>query len=358
MKNNKNIYKNKLCAFGILIILSIYFNIKRRVIKVGVFGCRHDKNIGNHLTKYAMHIKLTELGYKPYIITTNQKKVNTSFLNQKTNMIIVENYSELKESDFDILLVNSDQTWRKWDKYFYDYGFLKFAKNWNKLKFVYGASLGYDYWAFHKKDEEIIKPLIKKFSETSVREAGSIKLIEQHFGISPKLVLDPTLIIDKKYYINLIKNYKSNIIKKGSYIFTYIVSRSRAEKEMEPFINEARDRLNYKVYNYRMHNDSLIEDFLYHLKNSKAVITNSFHCTIFSILFKKSFITFNYNYTGMERLKSLSKLLGFENRIFYINQKPNISLLNIIPNINYEILDKKRKESIDFIIRNLNLFKY
>ena len=122
-----------------------------------------------------MHVKLTELGYKPYIVTTNNKKVNITFLNQTTNMVIVKNYSDIKEKDFDILLVNSDQTWRKWDIYFYDYGFLKFAGNWNKLKFVYGASLGFDYWDFNKEEEEIIRPLIHKFTETSVREQGSIK---------------------------------------------------------------------------------------------------------------------------------------------------------------------------------------
>ena len=127
---------------------------------------------------------------------------------------------------------------------------------------------------------------------------------------------------------------------------------------MESFINESRDRLNYKIYNYGINNESLIEDFLFQIKNSKAVITNSFHCTIFSMFFEKPFITFNYNYTGMERIKSLSELLGFENRIIYVNQKPDMSLLNIIPKINHDILDKKRKESNDYIIRNLNLFKY
>ena len=325
-------YKNKLWIFAFLIILSFYILKKKRIIKVGVFGCRHDTNIGNYLIKYAMHIKLTELGYKPYIVTTNHKKVNISFLNQTTNMVIVENYSDIKETDFDILMVNSDQTWRKWDIYFYDCGFLKFAEKWNKLKFVYGASLGFDYWDFNKEEEKVIEPLIKKFSETSVREEGSIKLIEKHFGISPKLVLDPTLIIDKKYYLDLIKNYKSKINNTENYIFTYIVYR--LEKDMESFINESRDRLNYKIYNYGINNESLIEDFLFQIKNSKAVITNSFHCTIFSMFFEKPFITFNYNYTGMERIKSLSELLGFENRIIYVNQKPDMSLLNIIPKIN------------------------
>ena len=303
-----------------------------------------------------MHIKLTELGYKPYIVTTNHKKVNITFLNQITNMIIVKNYSDIREDDFDILLVNSDQTWRKWDIYFYDCGFLKFAENWNKLKFVNGASLGFDFWNFNKTDEEIIEPLIKKFSETSVREQGSIKLIEQHFGISPKLVLDPTLIIDKKYYLNLIKCYKSKIINNGNYIFTYNVYR--IEKETKSFIDEAMNRFNYDVYYYVNSNHSSIEDFLYHLKNSKAVITNSLHCTIFSVIFHKPFVTFNYNYTGMERIKSFSELLGFENRIIYSNQTPDVNLLNTTPKINYQILYKKIKESNDYLLRNLKLFKY
>ena len=349
-------FKNKLYIFAFLIILFILLHKKKRQIKVGIFGCRHDSNVGNFLIKYAMHIKFIELGYKPFIVTTNHRKVNITFLNLTTNMVIVKNYSDIKENDYDILVVNSDQTWRKWDIYFYDCGFLKFAENWNKLKFVYGASLGFNYWDFNKKEELIIEPLIKKFSEISVREQGSIKLIEQHFGISPKLVLDPTLIIDKKYYLELIKGYNSNITKDKNYIFTYIVWK--LENDMKQMINEAKKRFNYTVYNYVIGNDSLIEDFLYHIKNSKAVITNSFHCTIFSVLFQKPFITFNYNYTGMERIKSLSELFGFENRIIYENHKPDINLLNITPIINYRVFYKKRKESNDYILRNLKLFKY
>ena len=342
MSINNSFSKKKLFFFCILIILSIFFLFKKkRQIKVGIFGCRHDSNVGNFLIKYAMHVKFTELGYKPFIVTTNHLKVNITFLNQTTNMIIVKNYSDIKENDYDILIVNSDQTWRKWDIYFYDCGFLKFAENWNKLKFVYGASLGFNYWDFSKKEELIIEPLIKKFSEISVREQGSIKLIEQHFGISPKLVLDPTLIIDKKYYLDLIKGYNNNRTKNENYIFTYI--KLNYEKDIKPLIKEAKKSFNYSIYNYIINNNSLIEDFLYHIKNSKAVITNSFHCTIFSVLFEKPFITFNYNNTGMERIKSLSELLNFENRIIYENQKPDINLLNISPIINYQIINKKRK---------------
>lgn len=302
-----------------------------------------------------MHTILSELGYEPYIVTTNHKNVNISFISKTTNIIVIDNYSEIKENDFDILLVNSDQTWRKWDKYFYDYGFLKFAEKWNKLKFVYGASLGFDYWRFNEKDEEIMRPLIKNFSDISVREQGSIKLINKHFGISPKLVLDPTLIIDKKHYLNLIKNYNSNINDTIDYLFVYFVYN--LPKEIKYFLEQVKKELNYHIYYFKLNNNSLVEDFIFHIKHSKAVVTNSFHCTVFSILFEKPFLSFNYNFTGIERIKSLSELLGFTKRIIYINQKPKIQFLINPPEIDKKKLYNKQKESLNYLKNNLNLYR-
>ena len=104
-------------------------------------------------------------------------------------------------------MVNSDQTWRKWPycnyKYFYDIAFLKFAENWTVPKIVYGASLGINIWEYNKEDEKIAKLLLKKFKAVSVREKGSIQLIENHLGIKPDFVLDPTLLIYKHLIIKI-----------------------------------------------------------------------------------------------------------------------------------------------------------
>ena len=54
-------------------------------------------------------------------------------------------------------MVNSDQTWRKFSKHFLDIGFLRFAQDWHIKKFVYGASLGFDYWSFSPKEVMIMK---------------------------------------------------------------------------------------------------------------------------------------------------------------------------------------------------------
>ena len=128
--------------------------------------------IGNNLLKYAMHIILSKLGFDPYIIGMRFHNQNISFIKSVTNLRIIKNsFSEIKENDYDILMVNSDQTWRKWNKdykYFYDIAFLKFAEKWNKIKFVYGASLGRNVWQYNKSDEEIAKYLLKDFKSISV----------------------------------------------------------------------------------------------------------------------------------------------------------------------------------------------
>ena len=88
-----------------------------------------------------MHSKLKELGFVLYMIGTNYKQREINFLKIYTNCrIIKKNFSEIKQKEYDYLMVNSDQTWRKFStKHFYDIGFLKFAKNWKIPKFIDGA---------------------------------------------------------------------------------------------------------------------------------------------------------------------------------------------------------------------------
>lgn len=350
--NNISFFLRLLCLIliKILFIFLIYLK-KKSLLKVGVVGVRHETNIGNNLLKYAISIKLTELGYIPYIIGTVWNRYNNIiFLNKKTNLVIIKNnFSEIKSKDYDILIVNSDQTWAKFDKHFYDYGFLKFAENWTIPKFIYGASIGKDFWTFTKKDEEIAKKLLKNFTSISVREIDSIELIKNHLGIIPELVLDPTFLIHKKYYLNLIKGFKGNIIKNKKYIFVYnIANNSFVYNSMK----NASKILNLEIYYFPLNNGSLVENFLYYLINSKAVLTNSYHGTIFSIIFNKPFIT-TYSKGKKSRFNSLGKLFNISERFLRIGHQPKYDLLTKPLNIDNKILKAFRQKSINFIKQNL-----
>ena len=347
----------KFKIFLLLIVFYFFFknknNNNKKKLKVGVIGLRHETNIGNNLIKYAISIKLKELGFIPYIIGTHYNNTDINFLKNNTNCVVIKKkFKEIKRNEYDILMVNSDQTWRKLDENYLDYGFLKFAANWNIPKFVYAASLGYDYWNFTKKDEKIAKFLLKKFTGISLREKGSIKLVEEHLGIHPSFMLDPTLLIDKKYYLNLIQNYKSNFNINKDYILTYLVI---SEHNTKQFIKKACNKFKYKHYKVTMNDKNSIEKFLYGISHCKAVITNSFHGTIFSIIFNKPFISFIFKMSPKERLYSLKHLFKLENRIIEYNEKPDINLLKIPLNISDSLMKLLKNKSINFLKKNLGI---
>ena len=303
-----------------------------------------------------MYIKLLELGFDPYIIGTRYGNSNISFLlNNVKVRLINKSFSEINKNDYDILMVNSDQTWRNQrNKFFYDIAFLNFSKNWNNPKFVYGASLGIDFWQYSKAEDDIAKSLIKHFNGISVREKGSIRLIESHLGFKPIFVLDPTFLIDKKYYLNLIKNFKIENVIDNNYIFIYTLTYSKGIKNLMKIITK---KHRYKIYLIDINVVNQIQKFIYGIYKCKAVITDSFHGTIFSILFNKPFISFVSNSRGKERFNNLKEIFNLHNRIINDNSYPDINLLEKPLDINKNILNSLKKKSIRFLKANLFLSK-
>ena len=337
----------------IKIIKIIHHNQNKK--KVGVIGLNHSQNVGNNLLKYAIFIKLSQLGFDPYIVGKKSLNHNISFIQAYTKIKLIQNnFSEIQKNDFDILLVNSDQTWRKWDNNFYDIAFLKFAEKWEKPKFVYATSLGLDFWEFNETDENIAKYLIKNFSGISVREKGSINLIHKHLGINPLFVLDPTLLINKKYYLNIIKNFKSEKFLDKNFIFVYLLRNSTHIKN---FIIDTSQKLDYKIFYVNIRHENQIKNFIYGVSHCKAVITDSYHGTIFSIIFNKPFISFSPKLNGVERFNTLKQVFGLKERIYDYNftSIPNINLLKKTLKFNKTKLNLLKKISLNFLKQNLNI---
>ena len=328
----------------ILLIYIFYKNSKKRGKKIGVISLRNEVNIGNNLVKYAISKKLKELGFIPYIIATHFQNYNITFINESTNLIIIKNnFSEIKENEYDVLMVNSDQTWNKYDDNFYDYGFLKFAESWNIPKFAYAASYG-DSWVLNKQDEIIVGKLLKQFIGLSVRERTAVEILQKKFGINSQHVLDPTLLLDREDYLELIKNYRSNISKNENYAFSYIITPTEAKLNI---VKEIALKLNYNVYFVLLNNNTSIQNFIYLISNCKAVITNSYHGTIFSIIFNKPFITFGD--PKAKRFDSLLEIFEIKSRIITNYIIPDLSLLKIPLNINMTLLKLLKKKSLNFL---------
>ena len=309
------------------------------------------------LVKFSMYTKLKEYGLDPVIICTTRKKNNIDFLRKNVKFKEIKyNFTELKEKDYDILMVNSDQTWSTCQKeHFYDYAFLRFAQKWAIPKFTYAASFARIKWPYSNETNTIIKFLLKNFTGISLREKDSIKEVENNLGIKPAFVLDPTFLIDKTYYLNLIKNFNLKFNYKENYICVYQLDNNEI---IQKFIKESSKALNYKVYKVSIFEKNYVENFLFGIYISKAVITDSFHGTIFSIIFNKPFISYINSKRGRVRFYSLKETFNLGKRILFPkkNSKPDINLLTKPLNINKRLFNKLKKFSIKYLKRNLGIY--
>lgn len=342
-----------------ILYIQIYFKIKnKKKKKIGVISVYHAQNVGNILVKYSIFIKLKEYNFEPIIVCPiNETPVDIDFLikNNINNTIINKSFSELNEKDYDYLIVNSDQTWNiVQPKYLLDYGFLRFAENWTIPKFVYAASLGVEYWPYSKEFDNAAKRYLRNFTGISVREKGAVNLVEKHLGIKPFYTLDPTFLIDKKYYLDLIDNFKKDFDYSVKYLFVYQLDNNDFIKK---FINDVSIELNYTIFKFNLFEKNFIENFLFGINISEAVITDSFHGTVFSIIFNKPFISFVNSNRGRLRFYSLNETFNLKNRIFFPNMQnmPSISILKKPLNINHSLLKNLKKFSIKYLEKNLNL---
>ena len=323
--------------------------------RIGVISLENSNNIGNNLVKFAMFIKLKELNFDPIIIALTIYK-NIYFVKNQMKLIeINKSYDELNETDFDYLIVNSDQTWSNYNpKYFLDYGFLKFSENWNIPKLVYGASYPFDKWLYSKTLTQKMTLLLKKMKAISVRELPTINFAKKYLNATTEFVLDPTLLIDKKYYLDLIKNYNGNFDSNKSYLCVYQLDKN---KNIRKFIYKSASKLKLSIYNVNLENENYIEDFLKCINISKAVITDSYHGTVFSILFEKPFISFINKGRGNTRFYTLRYIFNAKNRIISknVNTKNKIKYLKHQHKINKDIFEKLKNRSLLFLKKHLQI---
>lgn len=332
IKNSKKL-KNKIGIILSLFILMFFFNFKqkneeyknisffnlhsKKMKRIGVTSLRNDINVGNILVKFAMFNILDVLGLNCSIITPkrSKKEIDLSFLNRTINshLINIINLSNLNEKDYDYLMVNSDQTWCFFNKKrFYDVALLEFAKNWKIKKFIYGASMRTYNWLIKNKNNQSLKKKFLNFDEISFREKETVNIFQKYYGLHSSLVLDPTLLIDKQYYLDSIINFEPEIKLNNKYIFVYQLDKN---KFLEKIIKDASTKFNLIIYEFKLDKKDYIENFIYGISKSRCVITDSYHGTIFSIIFLKPFIAFSNKVRGKIRFDSLKEVFNLFNRI-------------------------------------------
>lgn len=246
-------------------------------------------------------------------------------MSENLRMRKIRNFSEIQKEDYDAFVIGSDQIWRP--SYAYkpiEIAFLSFAKNWKNIKRIsYAASFGVDTWEYTYAETEQCEALIKLFDAISVRENSGVKLCEKYLHCKAVHVLDPTMLLTVNDYISLFEN-KSLVNPQGQ-LLTYILDET-SEKAL--IIQKVAEHYHYQPFrsNSRYEDEDApleervqppVEQWLKDFYDAKFVVTDSFHATVFSILFGKPFIVVANKDRGISRLRSLLDMFNLENHIIY-----------------------------------------
>lgn len=278
-----------------------------------------------------------------------------------TSVVTKSNIKRLNNR-FDVFICGSDQIWNPigWQPTF----FLDFVSQEN-TKISYASSVARDILS---KDEiNFIKKYIQKFNAISVREEKSANLLRRE-GIAVEVMPDPTFLLEKNDWEGIV----ANRLIKEDYIFAYFLGSDIMYREAAiAYANIHKKKIVFipfmqrNVFDWeKKHKEYMVEnvgvtEFLSLIKYADAVITDSFHGTVFSIIFEKSFYNLerfmNDDVNSMNsRLETLFDGIQIGDRKGYVlpEKIQEFTEQEIINIQNYQI--ERRKIGLSFLESALN----
>ena len=292
-----------------------------------------------------------------------RKKNFLSFHEKNSNLTqTFYSYKELYNTnfDFDVYCVGSDQVWNPNTATSIEPYFLTFAPHKAK-KISYASSFGVS----KIQEPELrnrYKQLLNNIKILSSREMQRVQLIKEITGRDAINVLDPTLLLNKKEWEEFA--ICDNAYKNGKYIVLYNIHESDAILSLAYKIHKEtgypilkickRAILLPKYKNVINIKTAGPAEFIGLIKNAGFVITNSFHGTVFSILFEKKFFSIMpEKANNNSRVEDFLRLLKLEDRLFYDSSIPINSIEYNTP-INYESVKQSinyyKDKSIEYLI--------
>lgn len=191
---------------------------------------------------------------------------------------------------FTTIISGSDQVW---NPNFIDPIFLQNFVDGDINKISYAASLGCK--TMPKELTELYKKCLHSFNAISVRESNGQEMLKS-IGINSQINIDPTLLIDASHYRSISR--RVSCIKKP-FAFCYFLSTDREYKtQVQKYVGEHRIEAvgfsaNKEDYQWLQNTGPMGPlEWLWLVDNADIVLTNSYHATIFSLIFKTPFYTF------------------------------------------------------------------
>lgn len=255
----------------------------------------------------------------------------------------------LNQYNFDCFVVGSDQVWRPIYSPGIESYFLNFlGENRNIRRVSYAASFGVDNVdEFTKLQLDICSEYAKKFDAISVRENSALDILRVDFGVEePKLVTDPTLLLKKEDYEELV-NKDAQVKPSSGNLMVYVLDKS---PDKEKVVESVSLLTNYKTFTVLPNSVTgvypPVTQWVKGFMDAEFVVTDSFHGVVFSLLFNRQFIAIGNKGRGLARFTSILGQLGLLNRLILSDDQSVEELLN--NPIDYVDVNKKLDEFVDY----------
>lgn len=335
-------------------------------MNIAILTFSKSRNYGANLQCYALTKFLSLKGYCVEQIDIQRPRPKMSFLGKllrfhdniifpwfrkKYLNVFTKKYKTVEQLEnnppnSDAFIVGSDQVWNpnltgSLDPLIY---FLSFVPSGRK-KIAYAASFGFDEWT-----DETLKPkvknLLQSFHSIGVRELEGKEICKKTFDVKSEIVLDPTFLLDS--YDDVCGIYESKKLSDELIYFTF-----KKDKKISDAVLSISYKLRSKpvllcgirpLKGFSLRRFVSVPNWLRSIRYAKYVVTDSFHCTVFCILFHKQFITTPAVENRNGRLRNLLDIFGLQERFCGSSTEilhHGIHLMNTP--IDYNVVDSKKR---------------
>lgn len=277
-------------------------------------------NYGSLLTAFALYKTLTNLGYKGRLINYGNfggfgKAFIRKYLPLTKRCLNKDDFSKLNDitntfilgADNLINLAVSELDWVSRNLF-------NFVSNDKKRLMISGSIGEWDGTTQNKQEHNYIKYLLDKFNSVSTREEHGKDVFENVFGVNADWVNDPVFYLQKDDFVELTRNIKEDYSNK---IMQYVLYPTSETKKIVEYTkkNMGLDTIKFdgndNVKYFSNSKNKSVENWLKAILESKLVITDSFHCVAFCLIFNKDFVCIKNTHATV-RFLSLFKRLGIQ----------------------------------------------
>lgn len=322
---------------------------------IGIVSIYDMNNVGNRLQSFALYRALESLGHHPTVIPNTPyappgapeapatesvvetarrlvsardwwalgekarrmlvmtlrgralRRFTAAYLRVDPRAITAPGEGERLREDYDVFVAGSDQIWNPGFRSGSPTDFLRFARPGQRI--AYAASFGVA--ALPEEYARHYREMLDGFEQVSVREHSGADIIADLVGRDVDVTLDPTMLLPVEEWHRLADRAPRQ--PNTPYLATYLLWKSDREthRGVATLARSLRLRTRRLMSPGSRHPDFYgVENFLRTIRDAEAVVTDSFHSTLFALLFRTPVRVISRGPGQDDRIESLLEIFG------------------------------------------------